>query len=343
MMDKDFLLGCSGRGVRNSSLTEPVTMTELPIDTQFAMVKESGVFDYLARLPTRQNLDQYLSASRKYELPVEQPTWYYMLGRDESLLIDNIRICAEMQAKYHNIMTFTRHADGHVLTDQEIVDHYLEAYDFGKSLNVEPSFELHVNMWTEEFLRVSAIGNQIESRGIPFNFTMDYSHVTFKIGNARELAISGVMAEVENGDVILDPFEEDSLCDQWLRSGIVRLVQFRPAGPNQPRNYWGTNADASPTRGIQYPVVRPKRGEWHSPWCAYMLEPSKEAIRKTLRHHLSHSASRLVCITTEMIDMPDYGMGAKYNLFDQNVEAAKFVKRAWSEVQALHSAARANA
>ncbi|VTU36011.1 xylose isomerase [Variovorax sp. PBL-E5] len=334
----ELLIGCSGRGVRASSPSAPVTMEEHPIDTQFAMVKESGVFDYLARLPSRGNLDPYLAAMRKHDLRIEQPTWYYLLGRDEALLRDNLLICSEVGVRHHNIMTFTHHADGHALSDQEVVDHYLDTYDFGMARGVEPSFEVHVNMWTEQFKRVAEVANAVQARGIPFNFTMDYSHATFKIGNPAELEISGVREEVEDGRIVLDPFEKGSLCAQWLAQGIVRLVQFRPAGPNQPPNVWARNEDGSATRGIQYPMMRPAPGEWHSPWHAYLLEPSKEALRKALAHHLGDPASRLRCVTTELIDMPDYGMGAKYDLFEQNVEAARFVRRTWQRTQALHAA-----
>lgn len=331
----ELLIGCSGRGVRASSPSAPVTMDEHPIDTQFAMVKGAGVFDYLARLPSRGNLDQYLAAMRKHDLRVEQPTWYYLLGRDEALLRDNLLICSELGVRHHNIMTFTHHSDGHAISNQEVVDHYLECYDFGMSHGVEPSFEVHVNMWTEQFKRVAEVADAVHALGIPFNFTMDYSHATFKIGNLAELEISGVCEEVEDGRIVLDPFEKGSLCEQWLAKGIVRLVQFRPAGPSQPRNLWAKNEDGSATRGIQYPLTRPAPGEWHSPWHAYLLEPSKEALRKALAHHLTDPASRLRCVTTEMIDMPDYGMGAKYDLFEQNVEAAKFVRKTWQRAQAL--------
>ncbi len=336
--EPELLIGCSGRGVRASSPRAPVTMVEHSIGMQFGMIKAAGVFDYIARLPNRGNLDQYLAAMRKHDLRVEQPTWYYLLGRDEALLRDNLLICSEVGVRHHNIMTFAHHANGHTLSNAEVVDHYLETYEFGMSHDVEPSFEVHVNMWAEQFNRVAEVASAVQARGIPFNFTMDYSHVIFKIGNPAELEISGVREEVEDGRIVLDPFEKGSLCEQWLSLGIVRLVQFRPAGPNQPLNVWARNEDGSTTRGIQYPMTRPAPGEWHSPWHAYMIEPSKEALRKALAHHLSDPARRLRCVTTELIDMPDYGMGAKYNLFEQNVEAAKFVRLAWQQAQALHAA-----
>ena len=340
----DFLLGCNGRGAQVSSIDRPVSLTEASVDEQFRMVKESGVFDYFDRLPLRSQLDQYLAAMEKYALPVHTGSWFYMLGRDDALLTDNLRLCKEVGAACHNIMTFTRHADGHVLTEDEVVAHYLEIYDAAMGLGVEPSFELHVNMWTEDFRRVTPVARRIAAHGIPFNFTMDYSHVVFKIGNPRELDISGLRAEAESGRLVLDPFEDGSLCDEWLELGIVRWTQLRTVGPNQPLNFWCKNDPAAVpgdtlqygdyARGIQYPMTRPATGEWHSPWHAYMIEPSKEAIRKVLRHHARTRSSRLRYITTEMINLPDYGLGAKYNLFEQNVACARFIRDSWTQIKA---------
>jgi hypothetical protein len=69
-----------------------------------------------------------------------------------------------------------------------------------------------------------------------------------------------------------------------------------------------------------------------------MLEPSKEAIRRVLRHHAKTSGSRLKYITTEMINLPDYALGHRYDLFEQNVACARFIRRAWEEVKVLHAA-----
>jgi len=333
-----FLLGCNGRGVQRSSLQQPVSLNELPIREQFRLVKESAVFDYFDRIPLRSNFDEYVRAIEEFSLPVHSASWFYRLGADEELLLDNLKICKEIGAACHNIMTFTHHQDGHVLTDGEIVDHYLQVYDLGMALGVEPSFELHVNMWTEDFLRVATIAELVKARGIPFNFTLDYSHVNFKINQPAELALSGVQEFVEQGQLILDPFEPGSLCEQWLNMNIVKWTQLRTVAPNQPANLWHRNEDGSYARGIQYPIIKPQAGEWHSPWNAYLLEPSKEAIRKVLRYHITHPESPLKYITTEMINLPDYGLGAKYDLFEQNVAAARFIRAAWDETVALHQA-----
>jgi hypothetical protein len=192
-------------------------------------------------------------------------------------------------------------------------------------------------MWTEDFLRVRSVASRVQAHGVPFHFTLDYSHVCFKIGNPAEQELSGVREQVERGELALDPFEPGSLCAQWLDMGIVRWAQLRTAGPNQPRNLWHRNEDGSHGRGIQYPMLRPAPGEWHSPWHAYLLEPSKEAIRKVLAYHHAHPHSPLRHLTTEFINLPDYGLGAGYDLLEQNVAAARFMRQAWDEICIHHA------
>lgn len=149
---------------------------------------------------------------------------------------DNVKVAAEIGANMHNIMIFTEHADGHVVTNQEIVDCYLSTYDAAIKQGVEPAFELHVNMWSEDFRRVTPVALAVQKQGIPFNFTLDYSHVNFKIENPEEQDISGIRDDVESGGLILDPFEAGNLCDEWLELGIVRWLQVRSAVPNGPKN-----------------------------------------------------------------------------------------------------------
>ncbi|OPK10194.1 xylose isomerase [Pseudomonas sp. VI4.1] len=338
--EKTFSIGCNGRGVQLSSLDHPVKQEELSIREQFRLVKEAGVFDYFDRLPLRSNLGEYLQAIDDFQLPVLTSSWFYTLGdeADDAALLDNLKICSEVGSKVHNIMTFTHDNQGLTLTDSQIIDHYIRAYEFGHGLGVEPSFELHVNMWTEDFRRIEPIALKLREQGVPFNFTLDYSHVIFKINNPQELDISGVRREVESLEMKLDPFEAGSLCEQWLDLNIVKWTQLRVVAPNQPKNLWYQNESGEFARGIQYPITRPAIGEWHSEWNAFLTEPSKEAIRKALRYHITHPDSPLEYITTEMINLPDYGAAAKYNLFEQNIEAARFIRRAWQETQALYKA-----
>ena len=305
------------------------------------------LFDYFDRIPLRGSFGEYQRAAKKYDLPIATVSWFYRLGEDEALLSDNLKIASEIGAKMHNIMIFTDHADGHVVTNQEIVDCYLAIYDEAMARGVEPAFELHVNMWSEDFRRITPVALAVQNRGIPFNYTLDYSHVNFKIENPEEQDISGIRDDVEQGRLILDPFEAGNLCDEWLELGIVRWLQVRSAVPNGPKNIWSVqepgqavagmpaaDSDAEPAigRGIMYPFTKPEPGEWHSPWHAYKLEPTKEVVRKVLRYHKSDPKKRLDFITTEMINLPDYGHNAKFSLIDQNAAIAQFVRDTWAEL-----------
>jgi len=347
-MTKSFLIGCNGRGAQASSIEHPISLQEASIDEQFRLVKASGVFDYFDRIPLRENFDEYQRAVEKYQLPIHSASWFYRLGEDDALILDNLKIAREIGADMHNIMIFTHHARGHVVTDQELIDCYLRCYDEGMKLGVEPSFELHVNMWSEDFRRVTPLALAIQDRGIPFNFTLDYSHVNFKIDNPEEQEISGIREDVQTGRLILDPFEDGNLCDEWLQLGIVRWLQVRSAAPNGPKNIWSRAEPGKPVagmpeldegeepivgRGIMYPFTKPAPGEWHSPWSAYLLEPTKEVVRKTLRYHREDPQKRLKYITTEMINLPDYGHNAKFSLIDQNAAIAQFVRDTWDAMQ----------
>ncbi len=75
-------------------------------------------------------------------------------------------------------------------------------------------------------------------------------------------------------------------------------------------------------------------GEWHLPWHAWRVEPCKEIVRRVLRHHRDTPTSPLRHITTDMIDMPDYGGGVKYSLFEQNVAIAEWFRSTWQSIEA---------
>jgi hypothetical protein len=89
--------------------------------------------------------------------------------------------------------------------------------------------------------------------------------------------------------------------------------------------------DGKPGRGIQYPFVRPRSGEWHGEWSAEALEPWKEVMRQLLRHHARDSASTLATISTEFIPWPDYGGGAKYSLFEHSIACAQWIREEWNK------------
>jgi hypothetical protein len=322
----EFSIGCNGRGAMH---TAPVS-----VDEQFRLVKEAGVFDHFDRMPQPGVENEYLRAAQKYDLPIRTGLWSYTAGKDEAQLEKNLRICKEAGAECHNLMVLTRHAQDHVVTDQEVVDFYRHAYDLGGKLGITIGFEVHIYMWSEDFRRVSRVARMVRSHGIPFNFVLDHSHVLLKVENPEEQDVSGIREDVEAGRLVIDPYEEGNVLDEWIGMGMTVWLQVRPVSPNGPKNQWAIKEGGSWGRACQYPFLKPKPGEWHSPWHAYRVEPCKDVVHRVLRHHRDHPGDPLRWITTDMIDMPDYGGGAKYSLIEQNAAIARWLRQTWQEIKA---------
>ncbi|MBS0340575.1 MAG: xylose isomerase [Proteobacteria bacterium] len=349
-------IGCNGRGAQASSMSSPVSLVEPSVEEQFRLVHEAGVFDSFDRLPMPDQVDTYLRCIQQFALPVRTASWFYALGRDEALLAHKLRLAAEVGASLHNIMVHWHDAAGQPVSDTEVADFYLRAYDLGMPQGVEPTLELHVNMWSEDPRRVSPVAELVRRRGVPFNFTLDYSHVIFKMGNAQELRICGLTDDVAAGRVELDPRRPGSLVDQWLEMGIVRWMQVRSVAPNGPRNTWSILDPSQPVaavpthsifdyragepgRGILYPFEQPAPGEWHSAWDDAALECTRAVVKKVLAHHARTPGSRLAAITTEMINLPDYAHNARFSLIGQNAAIARHIRQTWSHELATLAAA----
>lgn len=327
-------LGCAGRGVQPSSPSNPVSLQELPVDAQFRMVVESGVFDFFDRLPLADKVADYIAAVEKYDFPVLGSAWTYRIGEDPlGVLAHNLSNAAAAGVRYHNMMVLTHHADGHVVTDEELVDLYLRAHEAGERCGIQIGFEVHILMWSEDFRRVAVVAEKVRARGVPFRFVMDYSHCIFKIDNPAEQAISGIVDDVKSGRVVLDPFEPGNLADTWLGMNMVWWQQNRPAVPNGPLNRWATGDDGQPGRGVQYPYLRPNPGEWYDDWHAWLLEPTREIVRKTIRHHLTNDDSPLELMTVDYINLPDYGLGVGYNTFESSVAVARFIRDTYDQIE----------
>lgn len=350
-MKKMFLLACAGRGVIPSSMTAPVSDTELPISEQLRILSESGLWDFVDRIPVDdKQLDEYLAASDRYGLPVLSGSWTYVLGQDEHVMVSNLERAHRVGSKYHNLMVWAKHADGHYVTDQEVADSYLRVYDEAQKYGIKITYEGHVDMWSEDFRRVSKVAELVRARGIPFNFCMDYSHCIFKIGNEIEHAVSQMRGDAE-AIRRLDPYNPDSFADEWLNQNMVTWAQVRPAAPNGPRNWWafetgpwdGLGYDR-PGRAIQYPFSQPKPGEWHTDvWHAHALACTRELVRKVIDQYLQVSDSAMEIMTIDNINLPAYGTGWKYNMFADSCLVAKFVRELYAERAAVFEARKAAA
>jgi len=321
-MDREILIGISGGGVLHTDAHVP------DVDTQFRMVRDAGVFDYFERTPLPGLLDTYRKASAATGVPLLSGGFFYALGRDEPLLEWHLRIGAECGMRVQNVQVPFRDGRGERVTNQQVADFYLWAAELGDRLGVTPCFEVHINMWSERLSRVAQVARLVEAHGVKFNMTLDHSHVIFKIGNEGELPIEGLREDLAGG-LVLDPYLPDNVCAEWIANNWVRHAHARPAVPNNPRNVWAAHPDGSLGRGVQYPFVQPKPGEWHSDWNVEQLEPWKEVVRQMFAHHASDPRSRLQQVTVEMIPGIDYGFGHRYSIFDHSVEVAKWLRAAW--------------
>ncbi len=328
MRTRELPIGCAGNGVLHTDQHQP------DVDTRFRMVKEAGVFDYYDKSPPMGEVDVYLRASAKYGVPIRATGYFYTLGRDEPLLEWNLRVAAQCGSLVHNVQVLTRHLDGHPLSDQEVADFYLWAYDLGCKLAVDPCFEVHINMWSEHLGRVERVARLVEARGVPFLMTLDHSHVIFKIDNPKEQEVQGMRAEIEAGRLVLEPGRPGNVTSRWIEAGWVRHAHARAAVPANPVNVWARHPDGSFGRGVQYPFVEPAPGTWHSPFEPARLEPWKAVVRELMAWHAAHPESRLGQVSTEFIPPPDYGGGARYSIFENNVACARWLRDSWQQTLA---------
>lgn len=326
-MGKELLIGVNGFGTIHAS------SEQIDLETRFRRAKESG-FDYIDRMPLPGEVELYIHLSQKYELPIVASGWYYTLGRDEALLDWHFRIAKEIGSKVINIQFATYDAYGKFVSNEQIVDAYLSCYEKSSRFGVDIAFEIHANMWSEHFGRVSQVGEMVEASGVPFNITLDHSHVIFKIDNPREQEVQDMRKDIEAGLVKLSPDEPGNVTSEWIARNYVRHSHARSAVPANPINVWAHHPDGSPGRGIQYPFIKPGEGEWHSEWDESRLEPWKSVVRNLLRHHASDDSSRLGQMSMEFVPATDYGAGSTYSILDNNVACANWVREEWKKAQA---------
>ncbi|WP_017998398.1 hypothetical protein [Paracoccus sp. N5] len=324
MTHKNLSLGCNGRGVMHRA--------PLPVEEQFRLLRDSGVFDHFDRIPQPGKERAYVEASNRFGVPMTTGLWTYQIGRDEGLLRHNLEWAQRAGAECHNLMILTHHAQGHVVADDEVVEFYLRAVDEGDRLGITIAAEVHIYMFTEDFRRITPVAEKIRARGVPFNFVLDHSHVLLKIESPEEQDACGIRADVESGRLVLDPHEPGNVIDDWLAQNMVVWLQTRPVAPNGPKNTAMMGPGGRYGRACQYPFFRPAPGEWEHDWHAWKVEPSKHVARKVLQHHHDRADSPLRWLTTDMIDMADYGGGVGYSLFEQNVVIAHWLRETWREI-----------
>jgi hypothetical protein len=323
---KELPIGITGLGVLSPD------NTTVDLDTRFKMACETQVFDYLDQTPGPGEVEAFRAASERHGLPLRAGGFYYRLGRDDELLMWHLRVGRDLGVQVHNVQIFTHHADGHPVSNEEVADFYLRALELGVRTGVTPCLEVHVNMWSERFSRVAEVGELVERRGAPYYLTLDHSHVIFKIDNPREQLVQDLQADIASGRTILDPASANCVIYEWLQRNWIRHAHARATVPANPLNLWAHHLDGSPGRGIQYPFIEPGPGEWHSAWEPGRLEPWKQAMRAVLAHHARDPKSPLGQVTMEFIPFPDYGGGARYSIFANNIACAKWVRDTWNQL-----------
>jgi sugar phosphate isomerase/epimerase len=323
-MASPLLIGITEGGVMNTD-QDP----RLDLDSRFRMVKEAGVYDYYDKTPSPADVDDYLAASEKYDLPILAGGWFYRIGQDEALLKQNLEIGARLGSKVHNTQILMDHAEGHRVSDEEVAVCYLQAAEWGEHSGCLPTFEVHINMWSEDFRRVIRVADLVEQRGVPFRMTLDHSHVIYKINNPEEQAVCGIQEDVESGDLVLDPFQSADICSQWIERGLIWHTHARSAVPNNPKNLRAKHPDGTVGRGVQYPFIEPAPGQYDEVWTESRLESWKQVMRNLLKYHANTAQSPLGQISTEFIPNIDYGQGYGYSLFDNSVACAKWLRSTW--------------
>ena len=317
-------------GIAESGILHNAAGPSLDLTTRFQMVKKAGVFDFIEAMSPPDRVDAYLRVSEKSGMPIRVGGGTYVVGRDEKLLEQNLRSGVTLGSKAHNVRIPIAHADGCPVSDREVMELYLWAYEIGAALDCKPCLGLQIDTWAEDFRRVSAIGARVQQRAIPFRTTLDAGDVVFKIDNPRERVAFGIGAAVEADDMILDPTRPGHLCEDWIARGYVRHCHARPAIPNNPASPGG--------RGTQYPFIRPTPGTFCADWSEARLTPWKAAMRQLMAYHASHTESRLGQVSVAFGTGPDRAGDCTYSLFENAVACASWLREAWLQALATEAA-----
>lgn len=300
-------------------------------EERFQMVAGAGVFDYIEKNPMPgEDLSPYFALAERHALPIRVIGGIWRAGRDEAHVKEIIGAGARLGSKVLNCQLHATHSDGHLLSDDEVAAFYLRACEWGDPVGCLPSLEVHVDMWSEDFSRVARVAHHVEQAGTAFRITLDHSHLLFKIDNPDELDASGILGQVQRGEIVLEPGSPKAVYTGWIERGWVHHAHTRSVRLNNPPNPWMNRADGRPGRGIQYPFVAPAPGTYHDAWDSAYLEPWKDAVRALLRARLHQPYPEQ--ISCEFIPFPDYGGGARYSIFDNNVACAQWLRDNWNDL-----------
>lgn len=321
-------------GINIDGVLEHDGLPALTVDQRFDWVANAKVFDYVEINPAKgEDFKQYIRASQRVGVPIGVMGGIFCLGPDTLDVFAGLNQQAgALGCRVFNCQVFSRNSAGADVTLEEMGQFYLQALEIGQKNGCPPSLEVHVDMWTECFARVNELGEWLAQRGAPLHLTLDHSHLIFKIDNPEELAHSGLGAEPDLGRSLLHPDSPHNFYAQWLERGWIAHAHTRSVQINGVPNPLTTRGDL-PGRGIQYPFVQPPQGSYHQAWDESELVPWKRAVEKLLQWKKAHPASAFNQISCEFIPFPDYGGGARYSIFEQNVACAKWLRQLMRDLQ----------
>lgn len=299
--------------------------------TRFAWVRHSGAFDYIEKnIDPGEDFAPYFQLVERYGIPIRVFGGIFCAGQDEARMRWGLATGGKLGARVFNMQLYARHANGRPITDQQVADFFLDAMSHGEPVGCLPSLEVHVDMWSEQFHRVERVAELLARRHVLLRLTLDHSHLIFKIGHPEELALSDLADEPEGARALLAPGHERTLYNQWLREGWVAHAHARSVAPGVPHNAAMNRRQSLPGRAIQYPLVQPLAGCFHTAWEVERLQPWKQAVRELLTWMQSHPKAAPQQVSCEFIPFADYGGGGRYSIWDNNLACAAWLRQEWA-------------
>ncbi len=67
---------------------------------------------------------------------------YNVIGKDEEAFKQDINRSAAVGAKFHNMMIWAKHADGHYVTNEEVAKTYIDFYTYAQSKGITVTFRV---------------------------------------------------------------------------------------------------------------------------------------------------------------------------------------------------------
>ncbi len=322
-------------GINIDGVLEHDGLTTPHAATRFAWIKHSQAFDYVEKnIDPREDFSTYFDLVQRYEVPIRVFGGIFCAGQDEAVMRWGLRTAGKLGARIFNMQLYARHANGKPITDRQVADWYLEAVEHGNASHCQPTLEVHVDMWSEQFRRVETVANLLAQQNVGLRLTLDHSHLVFKIGNPAELRVSGLADEPDGARALLAPNHPETLYSHWLREGWVAHAHTRSVAPGVRHNPAMRRGHGLPGRAIQYPLIRPPQGSFHTEWQEERLQDWKQAVRDMLAWMHQHPERAPRQVSCEFIPFPDYGGGGRYSIWDNNLACARWLRQEWAQLQA---------